>query len=64
MEEENTRKEYINNKNEKEQIVSHISVPGLQICQQHPFLATSSDGIVHLKDGTDGLIEIKKLTSE
>jgi hypothetical protein len=63
MEEENTRKEYINLKN-KDQSPSHkchITVPGLIISEDYPFLASSSDGIVKETDGSTGLIEIKNI---
>ena len=61
LEEDNTRKEYINIKQkEGEQI--NINVPGLIISKEHPHLATSSDGIVTSKQSaTSGLIEIKNL---
>ena len=41
--------------------MSHITVPGLFISHEHSFLAASSDGIVTLTDGSEGLIEIKNL---
>jgi hypothetical protein len=59
MEEENTRKEYINLKN-KDQLPSHkchVTVPGLIISEEYPFLASSSEET----DGSTGLIEIKNV---
>ena len=33
---------------------------GLKICEPNPFLGATSDGIIKLDDGTEGLIEIKR----
>ena len=38
-----------------------MQIPGLFICEQYPFLATSSDGIVQNDNVPEGLIEIKTL---
>ena len=34
---------------------------GLKICEPNPFLGATSDGIIKLDDGTEGLIEIKNI---
>ena len=61
LEEENTRKEYVNLKSKEGEDVSKIDVPGLVISQDCSHLAASSDGIVTFRNGTTGLIEIKNL---
>lgn len=60
-EEKYSRTEYINIKNQTENKVDKIVIPGLVIDHKYPYLAASSDGIVHMKDGSEGLIEIKNL---
>lgn len=50
MEEDNTRKEYINLKNKSKDIISHINVPGHIVSKKHRFLAASCDDIIHTKD--------------
>ena len=59
-EEENARLEYINKINKANTNIS-VQIPGLFICEQYPFLATSSDGIVQNDNVPEGLIEIKTL---